>query len=168
VEIATHPILRATRANRENPIHSHPTRVCVSCVTNTGLPKSADLRSRTAGKADRNASRFLDWPGGEAVKYGPTPRSGVGRLHRSQNDRGKSRCPRRTQTQVRGQSPPSGGGVRGVDSATPPPLTSNSLQAPLRSNFRLDVCDQWSWNTLRGRALRTPCSKLAVTRRPPP
>ena len=76
MEIATHPILRATRANRENPIHSHPTRVCVSCVTNTGLPKSADLRSRTAGKADQNASRFLDWPGGEAVKHGPAPRSG--------------------------------------------------------------------------------------------
>jgi hypothetical protein len=32
------------------------------------------------------------------------------------------------------------GGSGGVDSATPPPLTSNSLQAPLRSNFfRLDL-----------------------------
>ena len=61
VEIATHPILRVTRADRENPIHSHPTRVCVSCVTNTGLPKSSDLRHASAGKADRNTGR--SWSG---------------------------------------------------------------------------------------------------------
>ena len=61
VEIATHPILRVTRVNRENPIHSHPTRVCVSCVTNTGLPKSTNLCTNTAGKADRNAG--CSWSG---------------------------------------------------------------------------------------------------------
>jgi hypothetical protein len=54
VEIATHPILRATRADRENPTHSPLTRVCVSCVTNTGLPKSTNLGHGSAGKADRD------------------------------------------------------------------------------------------------------------------
>ena len=61
VEIATHPILRVTRVNRVNSIHSHPTRVCVSCVTNTGLPKSTNLCTNTAGKADRNAG--CSWSG---------------------------------------------------------------------------------------------------------
>jgi len=58
VEIATHPILRVIEVDRVNPIHSHPTRVCVSCVTNTGLPKSSNSNLGAAGKAvlDSNCS----------------------------------------------------------------------------------------------------------------
>jgi hypothetical protein len=74
VEIATHPILRATRADRVNPIHSHPTRVCVSCVTNTGLPKSTNLCSNAAGKADRNTD--CSWSGQGARPSNTAPPRG--------------------------------------------------------------------------------------------
>ncbi len=75
MEIATHPIVRASKVDRVNPIHFHHTRVCVSCVTNTGLPKSTHQRRGTAGKADSGHGWFLVWPGGEAVNHGPAPRS---------------------------------------------------------------------------------------------
>ena len=94
MEIATHPILRATRVNRENPIHSHPTRVCVSCVTNTGLPKSTDLRHDSAGKADHDTGRFLVWPGGEAVEKRPRPAVSGERSIALQSKRSTSNRPR--------------------------------------------------------------------------
>ena len=67
VEIATHPIVRVIEMNRENPIHSHPTRVCVSCVTNAGLPKSTNLGHGSAGKADRDIGG--SWSGQGAGSY---------------------------------------------------------------------------------------------------
>jgi hypothetical protein len=45
-------------------------------VTNTGLPKSSDLRHDSVGKTGHDTGRFRVWPGGEAVKHGPAPRSG--------------------------------------------------------------------------------------------
>jgi hypothetical protein len=74
--------LRAIEVHRYNPIHSHPTRVCVSCVTNTGLPKNAHLRRRPAWKADCRRGWFLVWPGGEVVSNTAPPRGQRdGRLH---------------------------------------------------------------------------------------
>ncbi len=68
VEIATHPILRVIESRTgKNPSTLHPTRVCVSCVTNTGLPKSTDLRHGDRREGGPQHRSFLVWPGGEAV-----------------------------------------------------------------------------------------------------
>jgi hypothetical protein len=75
VEIATHPILRAPRADRENPIHSQNTRVCVSCVTNTGLPKSTHSYLGTAGKTDLHTRGPWSGQGAKPSTDGPGPRS---------------------------------------------------------------------------------------------
>ena len=48
------PYFACPKVDRVNPIHFQNTRVCVSCVTNTGLSKSTHLRLDTAGKADLN------------------------------------------------------------------------------------------------------------------
>ena len=74
MEIATHPILREAEAARINPTHSHITRVCVSCVTNTGLSKSTNLCPVSTLRRPRGTNRFLVWPGGEVVKNTASPR----------------------------------------------------------------------------------------------
>ena len=97
MEIATHPICvrskpiearrDASNSHVDLPcvtdhriVKDHPirlpsrTRVCVSCVTNTGLPKNTPSHARhRRAAAARTDDGFLVWPGGEAVQSRPRP-----------------------------------------------------------------------------------------------
>ena len=75
VEIATHPILRVTesRPGKPDPLPPHA-GVCFVCDQHR-IAKKHRTWARLRREGGSETRWFLVWPGGEAVKHGPAPRS---------------------------------------------------------------------------------------------
>ena len=75
VEIATHPILRAIemQSGKPDPLPPHA-GVCFVCDQHR-IAKKHRPEARLRREGGSRHGWFLVWPGGEAVKHGPAPRS---------------------------------------------------------------------------------------------